>query len=119
VDRLLSQGEPIPDTNFHIPLMSTMLALGTDLQTIPEDAAYLAAEPRRVEKWRSVLRASANDHRPLIGVAWRGRALAAHSDQGRYLLPKHLTEVAGAADVRLVCLQKDARKDELDAMPVK
>ena len=67
---LLPSGHALPPHDYHCPLMSLPLALGTKLETIPADIPYLYAPREQVEKWRTRLGARA---RPRIGLAWAGR----------------------------------------------
>jgi tetratricopeptide (TPR) repeat protein len=113
VDQFVSRGDELPKCDFQIPLLSLPLATRTTLATIPGRSTYLQPEQSRVEKWRPLLRPNPADSRPLVGIAWRGKSLPGHSDQGRFVPPELLVELPKAADVRFVCLQKDAREDEL------
>ena len=68
--QLVSDREPLPAHDFHCPLMSLPLPLGTTLETIPAVVPYLAADAARVAHWRGKLH---GDGRPRIGVVWAGR----------------------------------------------
>jgi tetratricopeptide (TPR) repeat protein len=46
---LLSRGEPLPQTDFHIPLPSLPGALGTELHTIPAVVPYLNVDAEAVQ----------------------------------------------------------------------
>ena len=48
----LGRGEPLPDLDFHCPIMSLPLAFKTELSTIPPNVPYLETPLERVEKWR-------------------------------------------------------------------
>ena len=68
-DVLLTQGEPLPDVDFHCPLMSLPLAFNTRLETIPFAEAYLQADAVKVKAWYQRLGPSTNFK---IGVVWSG-----------------------------------------------
>ncbi len=105
--KLLVRGEPLPEFDYHIPLLSLPLALQTDFATIPRNVPYLAVDPRAIESWRTRL-----SHLPgfKVGVHWHGAteaekvsALQARSFPLAAMAP--LTRIAG---VSLVSLQKGA-----------
>ena len=52
VDRLVPAGNPLPDFDVHMPLLSVPGVLGTTLATIPADIPYLFAESDLIERWR-------------------------------------------------------------------
>ena len=55
VDTLVLKGSTLPPFDFHCPLMSLPLAMGTDIGTVPAPSAYLQAAPDRLAKWRQRL----------------------------------------------------------------
>jgi hypothetical protein len=57
------------DYDFHCPLMSLPLALGTTLQTIPADIPYLHADTAKRQQWLTRLGPA---ERPRIGLVWSG-----------------------------------------------
>jgi tetratricopeptide (TPR) repeat protein len=116
VQQFVSQGAALPECDFQIPLLSLPLATRTTLATIPGSTPYLQPEPLRVEKWASSLRRDLAEPRPLIGIAWRGNTLTGHSDQGRFVPPKHFGDLSKATNARFISLQKDAREDELTVL---
>jgi len=60
-----------PAFDFHCPLMSLPLALGTELTNIPAAARYLGVDREAKARWADRLKARA--HIPKIGLVWSGR----------------------------------------------
>jgi hypothetical protein len=95
--------DEVPDRfDYHIPLMSLPLALGTTLGTIPAPKRYLAAEPERVAHWRA--RIGGEGFR--IGVAWRGNR-SVFGAEGKEFPLQALIPLSRMPGVRLISLQKD------------
>jgi tetratricopeptide (TPR) repeat protein len=69
VHTLIGRGDTLPPHDFHCPLMSLPLALGTRPQTIPAQVPYLRADTALAARWRSVVSA---ERAPRIGLAWTG-----------------------------------------------
>jgi tetratricopeptide (TPR) repeat protein len=70
VSAVLETGVPRPPFDFHCPLMSLPLALGTTRETIPACLPYLAPYPQDVTRWGSkVMHTSA---RLRVGLVWAG-----------------------------------------------
>ncbi|MBV8146993.1 MAG: tetratricopeptide repeat protein [Gammaproteobacteria bacterium] len=61
--------DPIPEFDFHCPLLSLPLAFRTTLATIPACVPYLRAEARQVEAWRDRLGVRS---KPRVGLVWSG-----------------------------------------------
>ena len=57
----------VPAYDWHAPLMSLPLALGTTVETIPADVPYLKADPERVRAWDERL---GPRRRPRVGLCW-------------------------------------------------
>ena len=69
VTRLVADGDPLPEFDYHCPLMSLPLALDTRLDNIPSSACYLRAESGLVRAWHTRLGPRS---RPRIGLVWYG-----------------------------------------------
>ncbi|CAB3675708.1 hypothetical protein LMG24076_02156 [Trinickia soli] len=70
VDQLLVQGEPHPPFDFHCPLMSLPLALGTSSDSIPARLPYIAADSQLVAHWgQQFVQAK---QRLRVGLVWAG-----------------------------------------------
>jgi Flp pilus assembly protein TadD len=69
VSQLIVTGSPLPQFDYHCPLMSLPLAFRTTLDTIPAAPAYLHPDPAKVQRWRTLLGVRT---RPRVGLAWSG-----------------------------------------------
>ena len=102
-----AQGDVLPDTDFHCPLLSLPLALGTTIDSIPAQVPYLAAPAEASARWRERLH---DTPRPRIGLCWR----AGERHQGemhRSISPAALAPLLDCG-VTIVSLQKDMRPED-------
>jgi tetratricopeptide (TPR) repeat protein len=107
--QVFAAGEPLPNFDFHCPLLSLPLAFKTDLQSIPSSVPYLSADPELVKAWRAKLPRGDNCRR--IGLAWAGAATHVN-DRNRSILPADLAPLAQVKDAAFYSLQKgDAAKN--------
>ncbi len=60
---------PLPEHDFHCPLMSLPLLLGTREATIQNAVPYLKADPAKVAQWKARFQ---DDPRLRVGLAWSG-----------------------------------------------
>jgi len=112
---LLARGDPLPDTDFHIPLLSLPLALGTRLSTIPGGVPYVSVDPEATRRWTERLAALPGRK---IGINWHGntRAEQLSALQARSFAlaaAEPLTRVQG---ITLVSLQKGAGADQREGV---
>lgn len=68
VERVVAQGDPLPEFDLHCPLLSLPRILGTTPETIPP-TPYLAAEDAAVCRWR---RRIADSPSLRVGLVWSG-----------------------------------------------
>jgi tetratricopeptide (TPR) repeat protein len=66
---LFDVGEPLPQFDYHCPLLSLPLAFGTNLDSIPGGVPYLRADAERIRQWRDRL---ATLPGLKIGLNWQG-----------------------------------------------
>jgi len=69
VSHLVAAGSPVPDVDYHCPLLSLPLALGTTLSTLPAHVPYLKCNPEKAVIWKQRL----GDKRKFrVGLVWSG-----------------------------------------------
>ena len=107
--RVLTDGDPLPEADFHCPMLSMPLAMKTRLDTIPETGRYLRPDPERVGAWRA--RIGTDGFK--VGIRWQGRT-GIRADIGRSPPLARLAPLAGIPGVRLISLQKGAGTEQLN-----
>lgn len=68
---VINRGDPLPEYDLHVPVMSLPLAFGTTLQTVPAQLPYLAVDDTRRQAWAVRLGPKTA---PRIGLAWSGKS---------------------------------------------
>ncbi len=126
VDRVIRQGEPVPDFAYQLPFMSLPRVLCTTLETVPASVPYLSADPRLIEHWGRELAAvghvsnvpGMNGHvgnvppQIRIGIAWQGSQRYA-GDGHRSAPLGAFAPLAGVPGVQLISLQKGYGTEQL------
>ena len=125
VDSVQDWYDPIPDCDFHAPLMSLPAILGTTLESLPGEHPYLSADAETVARWRPIVERSlasaypgdddreAGPGRPFtIGIAWQGNPRN-RIDPWRSFPLVQLAHIAELPGVRLISLQKGAGIEQL------
>lgn len=87
--------------DYRLALLSCPRAFRTRLETIPARVPYLRAEPERVASWRQRI----GPYGFRIGICWRA------NDSDRSFDVSQFAALSGLPGVRLISLQKAARKD--------
>ena len=102
---LLARGEPLPDTDFHSPLLSLPLALQTQLDTIPGGVPYLSVASEAERAWGERLAALPGRK---IGILWHGNPEAEQISalQARSFPLAAAAPLARLAGITLISLQK-------------
>lgn len=115
IDRVLLQGEPIPENTLHLPLMDLPRVFGTKLETIPANIPYLRASTPIPEKIAQHLNACTKRK---IGIAWKGnpRNIANHR---RSIPTEELFALASMPNVQFFSLQKGVPAEETAALSQK
>jgi hypothetical protein len=111
VSQIVVPGEPLPPFDFHCPLLSLPLALGTTLDNIPAEIPYLHADRKKVARWQGKL---GRRTQPRIGLAWSGNP-SQTKDRNRSL-PLAALEALLELPVQFVCLQKEIRPGDAPAL---
>lgn len=114
--RIMGRGELLPPVDCHCPLASLPLAFDTQLQTIPNEVPYLAAEPQRILHWQERLHGKKNLR---VGIAWQGNPSVEQFiwARGRSIPLEAFAPFAKIEGVQLVSLQKGPGMEQLDHVP--
>ena len=110
--QIIDQDETPTNFDYHCPLMSLPLALGTTLETIPASPQYfiLKADERLRTVWEARL---PRKTKPRIGVVWSGSTT--HGIHNR-AIPLETFLALLCPDADWICLQKEVNEDDLAAL---
>ena len=97
--------------DFHCPLMSLPLALGTTLENIPAREPYLFADESLRQAWQARLPPKT---KPRIGIVWSGGPKHKNDRQRSIDLPTFASLLAD--NVHWISLQKELRESEAAAL---
>jgi len=104
VSQVIEKGAPLPQFDYHCPLLSLPLALQTRLENIPCRIPYLASTAPQRELWQRRL---GPQTRPRVGLVWSGNALDKNDLQRSLRLQHVLPYLPSSFDY--ICLQKELR----------
>lgn len=102
IDRLIGEGERLPDFDVYAPLMSLPRLFRTTLATVPAAIPYLHVEPAVEERWAHALEPLRASFK--VGVAWQG-SRGYRKDRERSFRLAQLEPLAHVDGVRLASLQ--------------
>jgi Flp pilus assembly protein TadD len=105
-DALVAHGDPLPEFDTYITLMSLMQRLGTDADNTPGGVPYLHPELELKKAWRS--RMNLSEFR--IGVNWQGNEVA------KSIPLDFFVDIAAIPGVRLYSLQKVKGLEHLERL---
>jgi tetratricopeptide (TPR) repeat protein len=111
VSRVIGRGEPLPEPDYHCPMMSLPAAFKTRLDSVPAEVPYLAVDAELIGFWRDRMPPT-GDGRLNVGLAWAGKPRVQSPDliavdRRRSLAPPMLHPLRAIAGVRFFSLQKD------------
>jgi hypothetical protein len=109
IDRLIAEGDELPEFDVHTPFFTLPLIFGTTVENIPANVPYVFIDPALVEYWRKKLVEYSGLR---IGVNWRGGT--AHGPFGqRDISLRFFSDIAQLPGVTLISLQKGEARDDL------
>jgi tetratricopeptide (TPR) repeat protein len=94
--------------DYHCPLLSLPMAMGTTLNTIPDEVPYLRADEGRRLLWKEKLGPA--DFK--VGICWDGR-----SDKTRSFPVAMFEPISRIPGVRLISLHKGSGEEQLRELP--
>ena len=95
-----------------LPMMSLPRVLGTTVDSIPQAAPFLFADPERVAKWRETL----GTHGFKVGIIWQGNP-DFRTDRDRSIALQEFAPLAAIPGIRLVSLQKGTGSEQIARVP--
>lgn len=113
IARVVPHGEPLPNADFQLPLLSLPDRLSGQVPDIPVQVPYLVQDPKLRADWQARLPA---DDRLKVGLVWRGSNLGT-SGYRRSLTAELLAPLARTEEVALFSLQVGATAGELALIP--
>ena len=113
---LIGRGEPLPEFDLHVPLLSLPLALRTELATIPGGVPYLKVDPAAVSTWGQRLAALPGYK---VGLNWQGNPEAEKLSalEARSFPLAAAAPLARMTGVSLVSLQKGSGSEQCAEVP--
>lgn len=112
IDQVYATGNGIPQSDFHVPLLSLPAHFKTAVDNVPANVPYLFADSKLVAHWREKLDPFTGFR---VGINWHGR-------EGKGLWQKRdiplglFDSLAEIPEVRLISLQKGTGRYELLSM---
>ena len=104
--RLIAPSDPLPDCDYHLPLLSLPGRFETDLTTIPADAPYLSAPESSRAKWQTVT----TDGKFSVGLVWQGNPHR-QDDRHRSCPLDAIAPIASLTEIEFISLQKGVSQD--------
>ena len=101
-DEIIVQGDPLPNFDFHAPLVDLPMRLGTTLETIPDELPYLMVDSQLQATWR---RRIDKFDGIKIGLNWRGNS-ASPIERFRRMPPDDLAPLSDLPGINWFSLQK-------------
>lgn len=114
VDLVVPEGEPLPDYDAWVPLLSVPWELGHIPHEVPVSVPYLRPPPVVAERWRQRLSALPAGLR--VGLVWSGSPLH-HNDHNRSIPLRTLGPLAEVPGVRWINLQKGPGSRQIVGSP--
>lgn len=107
-ETVIAPGDPVPEVDFQVSLLSLPALFETDIATIPAHVPYLDAEPERIARWRDWLGPRRNLR---IGIAWQGNP--DYTKDALRSMPLRCFSPIAQPDIDLVSLQKHHGLDQI------
>lgn len=112
IDRLIIEGESLPQFDIHVSIMDLPRLFHTRLQSVPTGIPYIFAEPGRVNRYRERLKAVEGLK---VGIAWQGNPH--HQwDRHRSVPLTFFEPLAAVKGVQLVSAQRGPGVEQIDGL---
>ena len=111
VEKVLAQGEPLPDFDYYCPVTSLPFAFKMTLDTIPAKVPYLSVSANRISQWERRLGPRT---KPRVGLVWSGNP-GQTKDHQRSMPLRDLVALV-SPEFEFVSLQKHVGTRDLDVL---
>jgi tetratricopeptide (TPR) repeat protein len=101
----LPHDSPLPEFDFHFPMLSLPLHFGVEEDTIPSKKSYLSADTDLATEWRAEF---ADDKRLRVGLVWSGSENHQRNMFRSVGIERYAQAFKGVDNVAFFSLQKDA-----------
>jgi tetratricopeptide (TPR) repeat protein len=109
IDRVIAEGDELPDFDVHSPFFTLPLVFGTTVETIPANVPYVFADPALPEYWRQKFLELSGLR---IGINWRGGTTL--GPFGKRDIPlSYFSGITELPCVTLISLQKGEGREDL------
>jgi tetratricopeptide (TPR) repeat protein len=108
VAMVLGEGEPLPQVDFHCPLISLPLAFQTELSTVPANIPYVHPPRERLDRWRGRVPAHG---RLRVGICWAGSGTHLN-DRNRSVALDRFAALISVPGVDFVSVQKEVSEQQ-------
>ena len=99
---------PLPEFDYHCPLLSLPLRFGTTLDTLPAHTPYLILEKQKVDLWRARL---AGERRLKVALVWSGSPTHQRNAFRAVGLDAYASAFKNLSNIAFYSLQFDAAED--------
>jgi tetratricopeptide (TPR) repeat protein len=113
IDRLVAEGDVLPQFDLQAPLLSLPRILQTSLDSAPAAVPYLFAAPALIEAWKEKIRDVPGFK---VGINWQGRP-GPGPWVARNIPLRQFAPLAQVPGVRLISLQQGPGREELTCGP--
>jgi hypothetical protein len=111
VSDIIVKGNPLPQFDYHCPMMSLPLAFGTMLNSIPPSARPLQVDQTKKARWESL---KADRSVPHVGLVWSGNPDNANDQRRSISLGDWIARLP--AGYKYFRLQRDVRERDRAAL---
>lgn len=113
ISRLITRDDPIPQTDYHIPMLGLPGVMKTRSDTIPGEVPYIVPDPALVEQWRERVAPHTGFR---IGITWSGNPLLRLNHE-RSILLSHYAPIGRVPGVQIFSLQVGVETEQLSKAP--
>ena len=103
------RGNPLPEFDFHCPMLSLPLALKLTYETVKDLTPYLKPDEIKVSYWNSKLGPKV---RPRVGICWSSVSKFKY-DRKRSMSFEEFAKALPEGEIEYISLQKETKEDDL------